>query len=247
VSNVGFRLLRWTARLEPPSTSWVRLGPEHASRSFATIDQTDLPIELEIPEALQQPLAAVIVLESNGGTRRVAVRIERPAELAEVPENAILVTQSEVPDWARRLGREIAARTPSVRIVFGMMTAVALRLLIVLFGLVPLGARDAPMAVTRLPSLAAVLVVGGIIVGGWLARRQGDRLDLLAAGFTGGLVGLLAAAVCFAVVHSVEIILGSWSSSIWAVAFLWGAIGAGLALASILLIPHRRGDPEAAK
>src|SRR5207248_9867838 len=78
VSNVGYRLLRCTARVEPAGTSWIRLHPEHDGHPFFTIEQTDLPIELEIPEVLDRPLCAAIVLDSNGGTRRVGVRIERP-------------------------------------------------------------------------------------------------------------------------------------------------------------------------
>jgi hypothetical protein len=57
----------------------------------------------------------------------------------------------------------------------------------------------------------------------------------------------LAAAVGYAVIRSVEMVLGPWSSSIGAVALLWGAIGAALAIGSTLLIPHHRDEPEAPK
>ena len=72
---MGYRLLRSTARIEPAGTRWLRLRPEHDGRPFATIDQTDVPIELELPETIDRPLEAFVVIESNGGTRRIAVRI----------------------------------------------------------------------------------------------------------------------------------------------------------------------------
>ena len=79
-----------------------------------------------------------------------------------------------------------------------------------------------------------------------LARRQGERRDLLSAGFAGGVLGLLTAAVVYAVIRSVERPLGSWSASLWAVGLLWAAIGAVIAGVSTLLIPYRSDNAEAA-
>jgi hypothetical protein len=77
-----------------------------------------------------------------------------------------------------------------------------------------------------------------------LALARGERRDLPAAGFAGGAIGLLAAALFFAVVQSLERVLGTRSSSPWAVGLLWVALGALLALISMLLVPHRKDDTE---
>ena len=71
-----------------PARAGLRLRPEHDGRPFSTIDQTDLPVELELPETIDRPLVAQIVIESNGGTRRIGVRIERPAEQVVIAESA---------------------------------------------------------------------------------------------------------------------------------------------------------------
>ena len=80
VANVGYRLLRSTARVEPPGLAWLAIPPEFAGKPFATVDGTDLPLDLTIPETLDGPLKAELVIEGNGGSRRVEVVLEaRPA------------------------------------------------------------------------------------------------------------------------------------------------------------------------
>jgi hypothetical protein len=245
VTNVGYRLLRCTVRIEPAGTSWIRLRPEHEGRPFFTIEQTDLPLEIEIPEVLDRPRSAAIVLESNGGTRRVFVRIERPAEPVVPLESAISPGGIEVSEWVRRLGRRVARLRPVVRIASGAFGALALRSLVVLSGLVPLGGRGTTLVEPRLSALGIILAGVGIVVAGSLGRRQGERRDLLSTGFAGGLFGLLSAALVYAAIRSVEHLLGNWSASLWAVGLLWAAIGAAIAGASILLLPHRSDDAEA--
>ena len=80
ITNVGFRLLRTTVRIEPSDAKWVKLLAGQDGRSFQTIDQTEIPVELALPETIDRLLRALIVIESNGGTRRVEVRVERPAD-----------------------------------------------------------------------------------------------------------------------------------------------------------------------
>ena len=94
-------------------------------------------------------------------------------------------------------------------------------------------------------ALAVLFAIAGVVVGVSLGRRQGERGDLLAAGFAGGLLGILTAAVVYAVIRSIELPLGSWSSSLWAVGLLWAVIGAALAGVSILFIPYRADTTEA--
>jgi hypothetical protein len=246
ITNVGYRLLRCTARVEPAGTGWIRFRPEHDGHPFFTIEQTDLPLEVEIPEVVDRPLSAAIVLESNGGTRRVLARIERPAEPVASLEPATGAGVIEVSDWSRRLGRSLARLRPVVRIAAGAFGALALRFLVVLSGLVLLGGQGTAIVEPRLSVLAVVLAGVGVVVGGSMGRRQGDRRDLLPSGFAGGLFGLLIAAVVHAAIRSVERTLGVGSSSVWAVGLLWAAIGAAVAGVSILWIPYRSDKVEAA-
>ena len=138
ITNVGYRLLRSTARVEPAGSRWLRLRPEHDGRPFATIDQTDVPVEVELPETMDRPLEAFIVIESNGGTRRIAVRIERPVEQAVIAESAGSGFSS-VPLWREQLGRSMAGLRPGVRVALASAGAVALRFVAVLVNALPFG------------------------------------------------------------------------------------------------------------
>ena len=50
VTNVGYRLLKCTAKVDPPGTRWLRLTPEQDSRPFLTIDQTELASSSSCPK-----------------------------------------------------------------------------------------------------------------------------------------------------------------------------------------------------
>jgi hypothetical protein len=245
LTNVGYRLLRWTARVEPAAASWVRLRAEHAAGPVCTIDQTELSFELEIPEKVAAPLAASIVLESNGGTKRVAVRIEPPTEAVVMPE-AGPVLPSEIPLWGENLSRRIAEVPTVTRVLAGCALAIGSRVVVGLVSLLPVGAEGARPLQSRLAALALLLIGAGAVAGVALARKRGERSDLPAAGFAGGALGLLLAAVCHALVQSLERALGSSSGSIWAVGLLWGAIGALLGLLTMLFAPYRPDAQEVA-
>ncbi len=248
ITNVGYRLLRCTARVEPAGAGWIRLRPEHDGCPFETIEQTDLPVELVIPERIDRPLAATIVLEGNGGMRRVGVRIERPAEPPPLPEAIPGPAVSPLPAWGRPLVRSIVRMKPGLRILAGIVVAVALRSFAVLAGASQVWVRGASMVEARLPAMASAFAVLGVIVGGYLARpRSADGWrDTLAAAIAGGLFGLLIAAVDFAVIRSIELPMAGWSSSLLAVESLWAVIGGALAGLSCLLIPYRPDHTEAA-
>jgi hypothetical protein len=248
ITNVGYRLLKCTARIEPSGTSWIRLCPEHDGRPFDTIEQTDLHIELVIPELLDRPLAAAVVLDGNGGTRRIGVRIERPAEPPPLPESVAGPAVSPLPIWGRSLSRSIARLGPGRRIVAGIVGAMALRSFSVVASLAT-GGRGASIVEARLPALAVAFAVLGGIVGGILARPRGEAgwRDTLTSAFAGGLFGLLIAAVVYALIRSVEMPLGGWSSSLLAVELLWAGLGGALAGLSCLVIPHRPDPVEAAR
>jgi hypothetical protein len=222
----------------------MRLRPEHDGRPFCTIEATDLPIQLEIPEVLGRPLSAAIVLESNGGTRRVEVRLERPVPAGEPLEPATGPAGTPVSEWVQHLGRRLTGLRPGVRIAWGALAAVALRTLVAISAWVPIPGSTGAAVAPRLASLALVLAGVGVVAGAILGNRQGDRRDLLSAGFAGGLLGLLAAAVVHALVRSVEGGLGSWSSSLWAVPLVWAALGAASAGLTSFLFPYRPDNAE---
>jgi FHA domain len=243
VSNVGYRLLRWTARVEPPEAGWIRLGSEHSKATVQTIDQTDLPIHLELPETIDRPLRASIVIESNGGNRRIDVLIERPSSEVVVPPHNTNGFAAD-PAWRTRLLATVASLRPVARLAAGCLVAVALRLLVAVMNVLPLGGRGTSLLELRLSSVALLLVGAGALTGLALVRGRSEPRDLPAAAFAGGALGLVIAAVWFAVVQSVEKTLGSWSSSLGALTLFWGALGALVALLSVPLLPHRNHAPE---
>jgi hypothetical protein len=246
ITNVGYRLLRCAARIEPPDTKWVRLRAEHDGRPFSTIDQTDMPVELELPETIDRPLVAQIVIESNGGTRRIGVRIERPAEPVVIPEASGAATSTS-PLWREQLSQALTRVGAGARIGIGFAGAVALRLMAALLNKLPIGSAPAALTVPQLSSVAIVLVAAGMIAGLLLASRRGEWRDFPAAVFAGGSLGLLAAAFWFAVLQSFERVLGSWSTSIGAIGLASGTLGALLALISLRVFPYRSNEPEIAR
>jgi hypothetical protein len=243
VTNIGYRLLRCTARVEPPGTGWLRLRPEHDGRPFFTIEQTDLPIELEIPDVVEQPLAAEIVLDSNGGVRRVGVRVERPIGIAPPVEPTSDPALPESADWARSLAPRVSRVSNGARFLGAIAGTLGLRAVAVVSNVLPPGGGSS-FTEAKLSSLALIFGVTGIVFGALLGRRQGDSRDVFAAGFAAGASGLFAAAVVYALIRSVEWPLGAWSTSPAAIGVLWAAIGAGLAAISIRVIPYRPEPPE---
>lgn len=111
------------------------------------------------------------------------------------------------------------------------------RLLVLIGSWLPLGPSAASRAEPRLGSIALVVAVAGALIGGLRAGRSGDRF---ACGFTGAMAGVLASAVGFALIRSVESLLGDWASSPFAVVLLWAGLGLAIALASWLTLPPSR-------
>jgi hypothetical protein len=247
VTNVGYRLLQFTARVEPPGATWLRLRPEHDRRSLPTIDETELPVEVELPDKLDRALQAAIVIESNGGNRRISVRIERASEEVVIPESGAAGRVATL--WGEQFRHWLAALNPSARVAYACAGLIVARLFVMLANALPIGARGENALAPRLSSLAVVLMAAGAILAYRLAqkRSEGERSDLAAAGFAGGVFGLLAAASWFAVVRSAESLLGSWASSFWAVVVLWAALGASAALLSAVFVPFRAIASEAAR
>lgn len=237
ITNVGYRLLRSTARVEPAASSGIRLAAEFSARPFSTIDHTDIPVEIELPENVRSTTLGTVVVESNGGIRRIEIVLERPALNATAAAGVNGAGPVDLGFDTRPLGELVAAQSVARRLILMPLVLVVFRLLVLVAGLIPLGASGASRSEPRLGSIAVVLAAAGAFIGSLRGKETRDRA---ACGFTGAMVGLLAAAVGFAVLRSVESVLGGWASSPLAVLLFWAFLGLGMALISCLALPPSR-------
>jgi hypothetical protein len=239
IANVGLRLLRSTARVEPPSTPWLKIAPEFASGPFLTVEETELPVDVAIPETLTTPLKAEVIVDGNGGSKRVAVTLEAKTAQTEFPESEAPADQ---PGGGVSLSELIARQSPTTRIVSWGLVALAVRLLV---GVASGSIGEDGMTASGLdsPSLGRVAVVlaglGGLL-GGIFAKGRGGVREAPTGAFAGGCAGVIVASALVAACRSVEPVLGGWSSSIVAVCMAWALIGAGLAALSTLVV---KGKP----
>jgi hypothetical protein len=244
ITNVGFRLLRSSVRVEPAEAKWVKLLARGEGQPFQTIDQTEIPVEIELPETIDGVQRAVIVVESNGGTRRVEIRVERPPDPLLAAETGGGAAGLEIPILAREMHRRLARVSPLSRVAVFGGAAAGFRLLAALLNVVPLFGSGKSLAEPRIASVAFLTIAAGVFCGVVLAKRRGESRDLVTAGLAGGLLGLLSSAPWYSMLQTAERILGSWSTSIAAVCLLWGALGAILALVSTVFIAYQAQDRE---
>jgi len=237
ITNVGYRLLRSTARVEPAASATIRVAAEFSGRPFLTIDQTDIPIEIELPEDARPATLGTVVVESNGGTRRIEIRLERPALNAAAAEGANASGPVDFLLDTRPLGELVAAQPVARRLILVPLALVAFRLLVQVTAWIPLGPPGASRFEPRLGSIALVLTAAGALIG---IVRGSETRDRAACGFTAAMVGILAAAVGFALIRSVESLLGGWASSPVAALLLWSLLGVSIALVSWLALPPSR-------
>ena len=238
VSNLGHRLLRSTARVEPPGLAWLKLAAESPAGPFTTVEGTSLAVEIAAPDALPRPLQGELVIEGNGGTRRVAVILEAKTSATDPLDVGSDLEHPSIRSDSRLLSM-IGRQPPLARIATWGLVALALRLLIGVAGgaigedaMTPSG-PDSP----ALARVGLAFAIGSAILGATLARLRGGIGEMPTGGFAGACLGLIVASALVAACRSVEPMLGSWSSSVVAVCLLWAALGAGLAAASIGITP----------
>jgi hypothetical protein len=238
ITNTGYRLLRTEVRVEPASAGWLKVPAEFARGPIVTVDQTDLHLEVHIPETFPTPPTAALVLESNGGTRRVEVRLERLAAVDAIPD-ALSVPDSHAGLGLRAL---IARQTIGWRLLAWSLGSLLLRMVVLIAGMVfaaGTGEGRPPLG----PAAVLLAVVGCVGALGFVLKH-GELRDAPSVGFAGACAGVLAASVLIAACRTIEPMLGSAiSASPVAVCILWGALGAGLAGISAVLVPPR-GDGE---
>ncbi|MEO6811981.1 MAG: FHA domain-containing protein, partial [Isosphaeraceae bacterium] len=156
VANVGYRLLRATARIEPDGTPWLTIAPGFAGKPFVTAEGIDLPIDVTSPESFTGPLSAALVVESNGGTRRVKVVLEPPAPTGEPFETE--------PPTSREsdLNARLARLSVPTRLITASLIAAGLRLVIALV---------AGSSALSLTPISVVLALVGLLAGALVAWR----------------------------------------------------------------------------
>ena len=237
ITNVGYRLLQSRARVEPAGSKRIRIPEEFSAKDFLTIDQTDLPVEIDLPDAGASASLGTVVIESNGGSRRIEVRFERPAASSAVPD----LDSSPVPldplAWRKPLGERISSQPLGRRLAWAVAMMVGFRLLVLLAGWLPIGAGATSPLEPRTGAIAAVMALVGGLAGAAWGARGGSLGDAVPAGFAAAIAGIFAAAVGSAVIRSVESVLGGWAASVPVVLFLWALLGGALALASWIVLP----------
>jgi len=216
VTNIGYRLLRATARVEPAGTPWLALPPEFAGHPFVVVEGTDLPLVIAPPDRLDGPLSAAVLLDGNGGTVRVPVTLAPAARRDAIPEPvAAPATDSGLVD-------RIARQSPMARVLSWGVGALAARTLVLLGGAVAPG----------LLGPAGLFAALGALAGAVLAGRRGSVGDAPAGGLAGACFGVFAAAVLVAAARAVEP-----TGTVPIALALWALLGAAAAGASVLLIP----------
>jgi FHA domain len=237
ITNVGYRLLRSTVRVEPAASMSIRVAAEFSACPFLTIDHTDIPVEIELPENARSTTLGTVVVESNGGIRWIEIRLERPALNTATAEGVNGSGPVDLVIDTRPLGELIAAQPVARRLILVPLALVVFRLLVLVAGLIPLGPSGASSFEPRLGSITLLLAAAGALIG---IVRGSETRDRAACGFTGAMIGLLAAALGFALIRSVASLLGGWASSPFAALLLWALLGVAIALVSWLALPPSR-------
>ncbi len=213
ITNVGDRLLRTSARVEPPGIGWIRVD----GRPILTTERSELAMEIDRPESA--PEMVHLVLESNGGTRRIPIQF-RPAQS---PSPVLPESVPSASEWSQRLAR----MRPRARVGWALMIGLAIQSLVLVSG-------------PGLPALAAIVAPISTAAGlaaGW--RRARNLVDTAAAGLASTMAGVLASAVVHAATRSVDAVLGPWAASTIAGLLVWAAIGASAAGLSCMILPFR--------
>ena len=231
ITSTGYRLLRSSVRVEPSGAGWLTLAKGFSTAPFPTAETTDVPLEIEVPESLGAPRSGFLTIESNGGTRRVEVRIE-PAVRAE-PMEGPLDTVASGPGlkW-----RDLLEKTaPTLRFSLAIGGAVVLRLLIAAGDWLGRGSLTAP----SLPGVALLGAILGGVAGLRFAAQRGTREDWPPATFAGACAGVLFSTLLVAVCRSIEPSLSRSLGSLGIHLLLWIVLGIAAALASLAVVPFR--------
>ena len=228
VANVGHRLLKSRARIDPPGATWIVL-PDAFGRNFDTVEETEVPFDINVPEPAPVRGEAGIVVEGNGGTSRIVVRLERASARPEIPEGIdddAVAVESIAPGWIREsLAGWLGRRSVGTRALGGAIGGLIVRL-----GIGLAGGFSVP---ATLPGPSAFAAVAGALAGAVWIARGGEARDVPSGAFAGAFGGVIAASVTVAACQAIEPIGGGAAMAV----VLWGIIGAMAGWLSILVVP----------
>ncbi|MHC5542534.1 hypothetical protein ACYOEI_30280, partial [Singulisphaera rosea] len=248
-TNTGYRLLRSTIRVDPECAGWIRIIPGSQTSPFTTVDQTEITLELTIPEGSSLPRPGFLTVESNGGSKRVEVRLERPSaggfssiDAAATSESFDLFDLLSGQSFSRRVA------------VFGLV-AMCLRLVVVIGGLnsaVFASKGDASTSAGMTPpseffAIATIFALGFAALMSLVASRSSTSKQLIFPWLAAASVGLFVTATVTALRQLIEAPLGLGMGFFWGSLLplvLWGGLGAILGVASTRLFPTRTKEPE---
>jgi hypothetical protein len=201
--------------------------PEYQERPFTTAEHTEVPIDVVIPELLSRAVKSTIVVESNGGSRRIEVVMEaspKEASYIDSTKDESIGTHSTFQEYLSRMPLR-------ARVLFGALGFGVIR------GCLLMGDvcwRIVGGDIRSLPSLGgAVLILGalGALGGALFTKRRGEKGDVPSGAFAGGFAGVLLACLAVAASRAVEPAIGG----LLAVP-LWMLIGALAGLVSTAMV-----------
>lgn len=227
ISNVGYRLLRSSVRVIGDARSWITIDDLYA-RPFTTLEATNVPVEIRPPENLAGGLSGWIEIESNGGTKRVSVSLEK--RKPERIEPIVSGPATLAPDWVDHL----SGLSPVQRIAIAAGVLVSARLLFFLTSRWGAGLTG--------PAGAMALMGAGLGIAYAIAKRR--PMEAVSSGIAAAVLGLMAACIGSAGFAAVESILGGWASALPIAVVLWAGVAAIVAFASTAAIPPTKSNPR---
>lgn len=213
LTNTGYRLLKTNVRVEGSGAGWLRI-PSNFANPFVTAEQTEVPVEIDLPESADVSRVASLTFEGNGGRATVQVKVgparQGPAVEAGPPSGASSGPFGAFATWpATRRAAAAGVVAVAVRSAIGLGTWLA-------------GPADGG------PSLGGSALVlgtlGGVAVAGWVVRK-GEAALAPAAAASGGIGGVFLAAVGVGLARSVEPGWGGTLSQGLVGVVLWASAG----------------------
>ena len=235
VTNVGYRLLRSKLRVERAEDGILRIAPEWTSKPFTTAEQTEIPIEVEIPESIAKPVSAFLVVESNGGERRIEVRIE-PTTVGTVEPPPEIETGAGISDFL--------AEWPKLRRI-----GIAVPLAFALRAALSFQDQIFPSATPResLLSTLAIAFVIGAALGAFYGYRKAGIFAFLTAAVASGIASAYLATLLQALRRAVDDWFAFTGSPAIISCLLWSLFGLLIADFSCNWIPPRSRPLKEAK
>ncbi len=235
VSNVGHRLLKINARVESNGSAWLRVP---ATGEQTVIDSADLPVEITIPDTLSRPLNATLVIDGNGGVKRVNVRLEVKTAAEPTTTVGSVQTSSAGQIWLASVPIPLRMVALSVVAVFArIVVGVASR-----FVLADVGAITGESPALLGPAI--VFLALGALLGGFLTFRRGGGSQVVYGVISGALTGSALSAFLVAGARGVEPLLGGFGQSVVGSTLVWGVLGAGIAAVSSRVAPFAANHEE---